>query len=149
MIADVIDKPLEKSSEEDDASPQPTSPISHTTRSDVSPLPLLPSPPPRLAREEERRQQEKIWQWREKTPYAEASPPGKHAQAASMGAKSRPLGMAFQCYADCRSTKRHKQPPPTSRSRTTATKSSPPACHHGRPRGEDQTTATSRFERRE
>jgi hypothetical protein len=106
MIADVVDKPLEKSSEENNASPQPTSPISHTTRSDVSPLPLLPSPPPRLAREEERRQKENIWQWGEKTPYAEASPPGKHAQAVSMEAKSTPLRMAFRCYADCRSTKK-------------------------------------------
>jgi hypothetical protein len=66
-----------------------------------------------------------------------------------MEAKSTPLGMAFRCYADCRSTKRHKQPPPTSRSRTTTMKSTPPACHHSRPRGEDQPTATSRFDRRE
>jgi hypothetical protein len=139
MMVDAADKPLEKSSKEDDASLQPIPQRSCTTRSDESPIPLPLSPPPWPAKEEKRRQQEKIRLWG--TPYAGASPPGKHGQAGTMEAKSKPPGIAFWC---CAEAPKDNAAPPTSRSRTMAANSTPPPRHHGRPGGEDQTTTTPR-----
>jgi hypothetical protein len=74
----------------------------------------------------------------ESTPKLSAWKPSRHH-----------LGWPSGAMPIAEAPKRHKQPPPTSRSRTTTMKSTPPACHHSRPRGEDQPTATSRFDRRE